>query len=841
MYPIFARLVKGSSVASRWAARHLRRPAPGRLAALLLASGLAALACLLIPSVASADGIIICDPGPCPGPRPVFPLAIQYHRVTVTITNQVATTHVDQLFRNDNSFQVEGIYIFPLPADATVSEFAIWMDGQKVEGKVLAADEARQIYSRIVQKSRDPALLEYVGRGAVQASVFPIPPGQTRRIELEYTQVLKAESGLIHYRYPLNTEKFSSQPLEQVSVSVKVASAQPVRAIYSPSQPISVARDDDYHFTAGYEANQVTPNTDFDLYYSVSTDNIGVNLLTYRDPATGEGYFLLLAAPSLNTPDVAVAAKDVILVLDKSGSMDGEKFRQAQAALRYVLAHLNANDRFNVIAFSTDLQSFDRGMRPAAEAPQAAAWVDALQAEGGTDINRALLEALSLKGAAEDVAPRPTILIFLTDGLPTEGVVDPDKILANVAQAAPPSELVRLFVFGVGNDVDTVLLDSLAEQNHGASAYVRPDQRIDEAVSGFYAKVSTPVLSNLALDFGSVIAEEVYPDPMPDLFAGGQIIAIGRYRNPGPTTVTLTGVVNGQPETFTYANQLFQTSGGYDFVPRLWATRRIGYILNQIRLHGDSPELIDEIVKLSVRYGIVTPYTSYLVTENNILSEDQRNKVAHDQYNQSLQAPAAPSSGAGAVQESVTQSALAGAEAPAAPPSDVANVVQTVGDRTFLLSNGVWIDTAFDTAKMKATPVTFASADYFNLLNSRPELAAPFALGPRVIAFTNDGVAYEVTDQAAPPLSALPTYTPAPTDAPASANTPEPGGTPVVQSVTPVAPAASQVVNGPMLTAVPPTASRAGGGLCSSVFVGLGLVALPLFLRRNVPSSGTRK
>ena len=650
MHPIFARLVKGPSIASRWAARHLRWPARGRLAALLLGSGLAALACLLVPGVASADGIIICDPGPCPGPRPVFPLAIQYHRVTVTITNQVATTHVDQLFRNDNSFQVEGTYIFPLPADATVSEFAIWMDGQKVEGKVLAADEARQIYSRIVQKSRDPALLEYVGRGAVQASVFPIPPGQTRRIELGIHAGAHSRERPHPLSLPAEHREILFPAVGAGERVREVVSAQPVRAIYSPSHPISVARDDDYHFTAGYEASQVTPNTDFDLYYSVSTDSIGVNLLTYRDPATGEGYFLLLAAPSLNVPDAAVAAKDVILVLDKSGSMDGEKFRQAQAALKYVLAHLNADDRFNVIAFSTDLQSFDRGMRPAAEAPQAAAWVDTLQAEGGTDINRALLEALSVKGAAADVAPRPTILIFLTDGLPTEGVVDPDKILANVAQAAPPSDLVRLFVFGVGNDVDTVLLDSLAEQNHGASAYVRPDQRIDEAVSGFYAKVSTPVLSNLALDFGSVIAEEVYPDPMPDLFAGGQLIAIGRYRNPGPTTITLTGVVNGQPETFTYANQLFQTSGGYDFVPRLWATRRIGYILNQIRLHGDSPELIDEIVKLSVRYGIVTPYTSYLVTEDNILSEDQRNKVAHDQYNQSLQAPAAPSSGAGAVQ-----------------------------------------------------------------------------------------------------------------------------------------------------------------------------------------------
>ena len=357
----------------------------------LLLSSLIAFAFLPVPGTARADGIVICDPGPCPGPRPVFPLAIQYHRVTVAIENQVATTHVDQLFRNDNTFQVEGTYIFPLPADATVSEFAMWVDGQKVEGKVLAADEARQVYNSIVQKSRDPALLEYIGRGAMQASIFPIPPGQTRRIELEYTQVLKAENGLIHYRYPLNTEKFSSRPLEQVSVSVKVVSPQPVRAIYSPSHPIAVARDTDYGFTAGYEANNVTPNTDFDLYYSVSTENIGLNLLTYADPATGEGFFLLMAAPSLNTAEAAVVAKDVVLVLDKSGSMEGQKFQQAQSALKYVLAHLNAEDRFNIIAFSTGLQRFGEGLRPASDATSAAAWVDKLQAEGGTDMNRALI------------------------------------------------------------------------------------------------------------------------------------------------------------------------------------------------------------------------------------------------------------------------------------------------------------------------------------------------------------------------------------------------------------------------------------------------------------------
>ena len=800
------------------------------------------LALLLTPTVALADGIIIdpppclecpppctpgsplpCTPPPCevwpcpPWPRPLFPLAVQSHRVTVTIDKQVAATHVDQLFRNDNSFTVEGTYLFPLPVDAAVSEFAMWVDGQKVEGKILSAEEARRIYDDIVRQTRDPALLEYVGRGAFQASLFPIPAGETRRVEIKYAQVLAADNGLVHYRYPLNTEKFSALPLEQVSLSVNVISPDPVKAIYSPSHKIAISRDGDYRFSAGYEANNVTPDTDFDLYYSVSPEDIGLNLLTYRDPETDEGFFLLLAAPSLNVDAAKVVAKDVLVVLDQSGSMEGEKFRQAQGALKYVLNHLNPEDRFNIIAFSTGTRPYTRGLQPAANAPEAARWVDSLAAEGGTNINLALLEALSV--ADEQ---RPTILIFLTDGLATEGETDTDRILANVAQAAPGN--VRLFAFGVGYDVDTILLDTLAEQNHGASSYVRPDDPIDEAVSGFYAKVSTPVLSDIQLDFGEITASDMYPSPLPDLFAGGQLVLAGRYSNSGGTTIRLTGTVNGEAQAFTYVDQFFLGSGGNEFIPRLWATRKIGYLLNQIRLHGENKELIDQIVKLSIRYGIVTPYTSYLVTETDAaLTEEGRSRIVQDQYAQALSATAAPS-GADAVNKAQEQSALAGASAPEAPQGEAANVVKVVGARTFVFSNGAWIDTGFDPSTMRAAPVGFASDDYFSLLAARPELAPAFALGSRVIALANDGAAYEVVEAGVqsnattvPPLNLPPTYTP---EAVAQV-TPEPGATRAGTGAGTAAPTPS------------PAPGGRSGGLCSGAFLVPLLVAVPFLLRRR--------
>jgi len=488
---------------------------------------------------ALADGIIIPDPPLWPEPPPLREswLTIRYHRVTVTIEDQVAVTRVEQEFLNEHDWECEGTYVFPLPEGAAVSEFIMWVDGEPVEGQILDADEARAIYEDIVRRRRDPALLEYVGRSAVQARIFPIPPGGSRKVELEYSQVLPVENGLVRYVYPLNTEKFSARPLEEVSVHVEIRSRDAMRAVYSPTHQdrVFVERDGDYRATVGYEEMDILPEDDFELIYTVSQEDVGLNLLTYRElgdegPALSgaEGFFLLLVAPTVEVEEGQVIPRDVILVLDTSGSMEGEKIEQAQEALIYVLDHLNAEDHFNIIAFSTGLRQYARGLRPASEAREAAAWVRRLEAVGGTDINRALLEAL-----AQTSSERPTVLIFLTDGLPTEGVTEIEHILANVEAAAPDN--VRFFPFGVGDDVNTVLLDTLAEQHRGATGYVRPHERIDEEVSGFYARISTPVLADIELDFRDVLVEDTYPYPLPDLFAGTQLILVGRYRLPSPS------------------------------------------------------------------------------------------------------------------------------------------------------------------------------------------------------------------------------------------------------------------------------------------------------------------
>jgi len=723
---------------------------------------------------AQADGIIIPPPfPPCDHDRPICPpvpvrpiaqLEIKYHHVSVTITHQVATTRVDQVFYNPNEWAIEGTYIFPLPLDATVREFTLWVDGEPIKGEVLDAEKARQTYQEIVHSLRDPALLEYMGRGALQASIFPIPPKSERRIQLEYSQVLTAEEGLVRYTYPLNTEKFSAKPLESVSVTVDVQSTQPVRAVYSPTHPVDVLRKGNLAFSASYEANDVLPDKDFSLYYSIGK-NEAFHLFSYRDPgeaASQDGYFLLLLAPRPDVRETPVE-KDMLLVLDRSGSMEGEKFSQAQAALTYILEHLNPGDRFYLSAFSSGIQTYDDHLRPAQETRQTVEWVEQLSAQGSTDINRALLEAAEI--ADEE---RLTFLIFLTDGLPTEGVIDSQSILDNFARSAPTN--LRLFTFGVGYDVDTFLLDSLTEEHHGLSTYVKPGEALDEILSSFYARISMPVLTNLELDFGGISVYDIYPSPLPDLFAGSQIVVVGRYRGGGAADITLTGEVNNIKQTFTFPNSRFvEDSGGslnaLSGLPRLWAARKVGFLLNQIRLKGPDQETIDQIVKLSIRYGIITPYTSYLVTEPLVFGAEAQQQLGRDAYQQVLSAPTIVS-GAGAVNKAAEQGQLERADVAPSLPASAEQLVRTVGARTFVLKEGIWTDTAFDPQVMAPRRVAFLSTDYFALADLRPDLAAALALGEQVILVV-EYTAYQVvvSEESAPPLelSTEPVTFPSPT------------------------------------------------------------------------------
>lgn len=681
------------------------------------------------------------------------------HTVDAVVEGRVAQVQVTQVFRNQTNTVAEGVYIFPLPKDAAVSDFQMTVNGEVLEGKLLDRDEARRIYEEIVRSRRDPALLEYLDRGLFQASVFPIPPGETRTVDFSYTQVLAPDGNLLRLNYPLSTERFSTAPVEEVAVTVELRDQPGLRTIYSPNYPITIERTAEDRATAVYTASDDQPAGDFDLYWGVADEAIGLDLLSYK-PAGEDGFFVLLAAPGVAATD-EVVARDIVVVLDVSGSMRGPKMEQAVDAVRYIVENLNAADRFNLITFSTGVSLWEGALQPADDDATAAAlgWLADARATGSTDINRALLEALAQLDTRDDES-RPAYVLFLTDGQPTQGEQDADAIVRNALNNLPAERAPRLFTFGLGYDVNTDLLDTLAADLRGRSQYVRPDESIDEAVSDFYATVSTPVLADLALDFGTdAHVEELYPFPLPDLFAGQQLVVAGRYREGGPVEVTLSGQVNGEERLYVYPDRELAERGGDDFVARLWATRKIGYLLAEIRRSGPEPELVEAVTELSLRYGIVTPYTSYLVLEpglampaGDVVRERQffdGARMLQRGADAAAAIAAAPAAGEEAVAASQERSALQEAET----VREQAEQIRFVAGRSFIMQSlveapdgqvlALWVDRAF-TPDMPTTTIEFGSDAYFALLDE-PGMAEWLTLSPEIIVVTGENAAIRVT------------------------------------------------------------------------------------------------
>ena len=659
-------------------------------------------------SMALADGIIIPSPVPGVPPPPVRWLSIVYHRVTVTIKDGQVTTHVDQAFRNDGNFPVEGTYVFPLPPGAVVQEFKLWVGGEPVQGEVLPADQAREIYLDFLRKNRDPALLEYVGRDAFRARIFPIAPGETRRVELEYMELLSPEAGLFQYRYPLSPERFSARPIDEVRIEIAIKATHPLASVYSPSHSLTIERPDALSANGLYVERHVLPEKDFLLYYAFAEETVGADLITYKVEKE-DSWFLLLVTPR-PPRDLAPLPKELVLVIDRSGSMEGEKIAQAKAAAEFILTRLGPEDRFGLIAFSDEVTLLTEGVAALSEArvDTAVKTIRTLSAEGGTNIYEALKKAMEWLRPSD----RPQYVIFLTDGLPTSGVTATDTIVrdvtaANVAKA-------RLFAFGVGYDVDTHLLDLLTQDNRGTTTYVKPGEDLERAIASFYTKIAEPALSDLSLKVEGVSIWDVYPSALPDLFHGTQLTVVGRYGGSGRATVMLTGRRGREEEAFVYERDFPELAEGATFLPRLWATRKIGHLLNRIRLEGEAEELVEQIIELGTRYGIATPYTAFLVREEE----------------RALMPPPAAytlPTGPAAVGAAQATKALTEAEV-----MEEAGLTREVGGRVFLFIQGAWRESTYQEGT-QTVDIEYMSDAYFALIELFPEVAPILALGDEVI------------------------------------------------------------------------------------------------------------
>jgi Ca-activated chloride channel family protein len=568
-----------------------------------------------------------------PPPQPTSSYKIDSLEVNAKLTDQVARVQVAQTFENTGSVPMEVCFMFPLPYDGAIDRLTLLVDGKEYEAKLLSKEEARRRYEEIVRKNRDPALLEWVGTGMFQTSVFPIPPHAKRTVTLRYSQLLRKNYGLTDFIFPLSTAKYTCEPLEKLSIRLNIESGEPIKNVYSATHTVDIDRPDKKHAVVEYDAKNIVPGEDFRLFFDSGEEGVGASVVSYRPKSDEDGYFLLLASPEVKADDDEAVAKTVIFVVDRSGSMSGEKIEQAKGAAKFVLNNLRKGDLFNIVAYDSEIETFRPELEKFNDDTRAAAigFVEGLYAGGSTDIDGALKRALGMVADSK----RPTYVLFLTDGLPTTGETNESAIVQHSEKHNDVR--ARVFAFGVGYDVNSRLLDKLARANFGLSQYVRPNEDIEASVSALYRKIGAPVMTDVKVsidlerngDDGSDPINRLYPKGEFDLFAGDQAVLVGRYRTSGAAKVTLRGKVGDDEKTFGFPAKFVRKSDDDTnaFVAKLWATRRVGDIIDEIDLKGRNEELVNELVALATEHGILTPYTSFLADETSDVREVAQNRA----------------------------------------------------------------------------------------------------------------------------------------------------------------------------------------------------------------------
>jgi len=611
----------------------------------------------------------------------------------------------------------EGRIVVPVPPGSSVTDLLLSGGPQTLEGRLMDASAAAQLYDDIVARLIDPALLRSLGDDLYEVRAFPVPANEARSVSFTVTSPMVAVDQQLLAEIPW--ARMSPRPAA-AAVTMEIDVPWEARSILAPGLSLDVDRRGDGELTASWEsADGWNPSASFRTYVAGGEGLVATRALTYRESGD-DGFFTLLFAPALEV-DQAVA-RDVVLVLDTSGSMEGEKIEQARDAASYVLNRLGEDDRFAVVGFARLANVFGGRLHDASEASDALGFVENLHAAGGTNIAEALETALELLPG-----DRPSTVIFLTDGLPTVGVQDAATII-EVAHGAAPERL-QVFAFGVGYDVDTVLLDSLATGFVGTSHYVTPEERIDAEVGRLYERISTPVLTDLRIEIVGGEVTAIAPQELGGLFAGQQALLTGRYGDPGSMLVTVTGNSSAGRERFEYEVTLPARSTAEPAVGQVWAQRRVADLLTEVRIEGARDSVIEEIVELATRFGIVTPYTSYLAEEPQMaLDRDfAANRVT-------AESAAAPSSGADAVAGASDLEALRdGSFSPG-----TAETIRRLGAHSYYWIDGAWVRDGYEVGAT-IDSIVIGSAEFAQLIEAAPELAATAALGQRVIVLGPGG------------------------------------------------------------------------------------------------------
>ncbi|MEO7086135.1 MAG: VIT domain-containing protein [Gemmatimonadaceae bacterium] len=728
----------------------------------LIRAGFAAL--IALSSRAGAQGWIV--PRPCIGdvrpmdvrptdvrPAPVIDCRANISRtrsdVHVELADRVLHYEVEERFVNHGGTIGEADYIFPLPANAAFQDLKLSINGQLVSGETMNAGDARRIYEQIVRTQRDPALVEWMGHGLLRARIFPLNPGEEKKIVVRFQSVAPREGDALridYFRGATGTTGGSSTVRDggASSFALSMRTSPELGTPYSPTHTLDLSEHDGKR-----EAVVRGDARDVTVLVPVRRNaEASITMLPYA-PGNEDGFALVTVTPPPSSRNEATP-RDITLVLDVSGSMQGRKMEQARAAGRQLLGTLRPDDRFRIIDFSSDVRTFrdEFVSASASNVRDASRYLDALEAQGGTNIEGALREAV--RPAVTD--GRLPLVLFVTDGEPTVGDVQPDHLAAIANDAAARGAHRRVFTFGLGADVNVSLLEQLALEGRGTAQFVRPEENVERMVGVVANRLVDPVLTDVRVRVdGDVRLVKMLPSQTSDVFADRDLTVLARYTGHGSARIIVEGTRRGAPVRFTQTADFPDRDRQNPFVARIWAAQRIGFLSADKRKNGAGRELDEEIRMLGERYGIPTEFTSYLVTEPQFVAA-RRAMGANAPMNLSqVMTTSSGSPSAPTVQDSRAQQFEAAKQASAQRAvgsiaaldsmrvaDDKATTAgrestRTINGHTFVLRSTVWTDARYTTA-MPTTKIKPFSKAYFDVLEQIPELRAVFGLGDHVIA-----------------------------------------------------------------------------------------------------------
>jgi Ca-activated chloride channel homolog len=703
-----------------------------------------------------------------------FTLRCKKLRIDVQMDGPMAVTTVEQTFENGTGQRLEGDYFFPLPKNAVIKEFRMEMNGEMVKAEMLDAQKARQIYEDIVRQMKDPALLEFSDQGMLRMRIFPIEPNSTKEIKLVFAHYMPIDNGTYEYVYPLNALKYNSHPIEDVVMNVDIKANEKIRNVYSPTHLVDVVHSSDFKAKASMELGQDEMPSQFKLYYSTSSSLLGMSMFQFKEK-NEDGFFIADISPGF-IDQHKVVSKDVTFIMDISGSMRGDKIIQARNTLTKCVEQLNPGDKFEIITFGTEAYQLfgKRTIVDETSKKKAFEFINRIEPLGGTNMDAAFGLAMQ-----EKVDPtRPSNIIFITDGRPTIGEYDETKLLKKISTTNAKNH--RIFTFGVGEDLNIKLLDLIAADGRGLRSYISEGDDISKTVTSFFSKISAPVLSDVKISFADAPNEyQVFPKTCPDIFYGSSLTISGRFRNPGATKLIVEGMLNGVPQKFEYDVAFKEESSEQEFVPAIWASRRVGDLLDQIRLTGENEEIKDEIVTLSRRYGIITPYTSYLILEDERAHASVRGGNVDE--NTTIFNPNAVNTGGTAMQKeyddlkkdngygaqekseeiqqlntssNISDTKLANKRMKVMEgeandkPQNIVRDNTIANGRAMYQTDSMMVDADVmldDNSKLKRKEIKFASEEYFNLANT-DKAAREYMSKGRNVQFVHNKQVYVVTD-----------------------------------------------------------------------------------------------